>query len=54
MAHGQGRPTSLEVMRVANAMGESLDSERLQDVTQKIDNAWMKEKNNRRRNRSVL
>ena len=40
----RGGPTSLEVMRVANAMGESLDSERLQDVTQKIDNAWMREK----------
>ena len=41
----RGGPTSLEVMRVANAMGESLDSERLQNATQKINTTWMKEKN---------
>jgi hypothetical protein len=41
----RGGPSSLEVMRVANTVGESLDSERLQETTQKIDDAWMKEKN---------
>lgn len=40
----RGGPSSLEVMRVANDMGESLDSERLQDATQKISKTWMKEK----------
>jgi hypothetical protein len=41
----RGGPSSLEVMRVANAMGRSLDSENLQNATQKIDDAWVKEKN---------
>ena len=41
----RGGPTSLEVMRAANAVGESLDSERLQQATQKISKTWMKEKN---------
>jgi hypothetical protein len=48
----RGGPTSLEVMRVANAMGESLDSERLQNATQKTNKTWMKEKTNRRRIRA--
>jgi hypothetical protein len=48
----RGGPTSLEVMRVANAVGQSLDSERLQEATQKIDNAWMKEKNKPRKKKS--
>jgi hypothetical protein len=48
----RGGPTSLEVMRVANAMGESLDSERLQDATQKIGNAWMKEKTKPKKKKS--
>lgn len=40
----RGGPSSLEVMRVANAMGQSLDSEKLQNATQKIDDSWIKEK----------
>ena len=46
---GRGGPASLEVMRVANDMGESLDSERLQNATQKVNKAWMKEKNKPKR-----
>jgi len=48
----RGGPTSLEVMRVANAMGESLDSERLQNATQKTNKTWMKEKNKSKKNKS--
>jgi hypothetical protein len=40
----RGGPSSLEVMRVANAMGQSLDSEKLQNATQKIDDSWIREK----------
>lgn len=40
----RGGPTSSEVMRVAQEMGESLDSERLQNTMQEIQNRWMKEK----------
>jgi len=49
---GRGGPASLEVMRVANDMGESLDSERLQNATQKVNKAWMKEKNKPKRKKS--
>jgi len=47
----RGGPSSLEIMRVANAMGESLDSERLQEAKRKIDDAWMKEKNKPKKKR---
>jgi len=36
---------------VANAMGEPLDSERLQHATQKINKTWMKEKNKPRKSK---
>ena len=39
----RGGPSSLEVLRVANTLGQSLDSEQLQEATQKIDGAWMKD-----------
>jgi hypothetical protein len=48
----RGGPTYLEVMRVGNAMGESLDTERLQNATQKINETWVKEKNKPKKNRS--
>jgi hypothetical protein len=41
----RGGPTSLEVMRVANDMGKSLDSEKLQNKTRQLQKIWMKEKN---------
>jgi len=47
----RGGPSSLEIMRVANTMGESLDSERLQEATQRIDDGWMKEKNKPKKKR---
>jgi hypothetical protein len=47
----RGGPSSLEVMRAANAVGQSLDSERLQEATQTIDDAWMKEKNKPKKKR---
>ncbi len=40
----RGGPTPSEIMRVANKTGESLDSEKLRDATQKIQKIWMKEK----------
>ena len=50
----RGGPTSLEVMRVANAMGESLDTEGLQQATQKTDQAWSKEKSRPRKKKGAL
>jgi hypothetical protein len=48
----RGGPSSLEVMRAANTMGESLDTERLQQATQNISSAWTKEKNKPRKKKS--
>jgi hypothetical protein len=47
----RGGPSSLEVMRAANAVGQSLDSERLQEATQTIDDAWVREKNKPKKKR---
>jgi len=47
----RGGPSSLEVMRAANAMGQSPDSERLQEATQTIDGAWTREKNKPKKKR---
>ena len=49
----RGGPSSLEVMRVANTVGESLDTERLQQTTQKINKAWTEEKNKPRKKKSA-
>lgn len=49
----RGGPTHLEVMRVANKSGESLDSEELQNATQKIQKIWMKEKNRPKKNKKA-
>jgi hypothetical protein len=38
----RGGPTSSEVMRVAQEMGEVVDSERLQDTMQEIQDRWVK------------
>lgn len=50
----RGGPSPLEIMRVANTMGESLDTERLQNATQTIDETWMKEKGKPWKKKSVL
>ncbi len=39
----RGGPTSSEVMRIAQEMGEVVDSERLQDTMQEIQDRWMRE-----------
>jgi len=40
----RGGPTSLEVKRVADEMGISLDSEKMQAKTRQLQKIWMKEK----------
>jgi hypothetical protein len=49
----RGGPTPLEVMRVANAMGESLDTEKLQRATETINKTWAKEKSTPRKKKRV-
>jgi hypothetical protein len=45
----RGGPTTMEVMLTAQAMGESLGSERLQTTTENIGKTWLKEKNKPRK-----
>jgi hypothetical protein len=40
----RGGPTSLEVKRVADKMGMTLDAEKMQSKTQQLQKIWMKEK----------
>jgi hypothetical protein len=49
----RGGATHLEVLRVAEEMGQSQDSERLQKVTQQMQDAWVQEKNKPRKVESV-
>lgn len=51
----RGGPTSSEVMRIAQEMGEVVDSERLQDTMQEIQDRWVREgkKLGRRKKRAV-
>lgn len=49
----RGGPTPLEIKRVAISMGRSMDTEKMQSVTQRIRNDWFQEKNRTRQDENL-